>query len=637
MLISPGAAYSLNDGENLFFSPLPVVLSATRLVQPMRDTPGAVTIIDREMIQRSGARTLPELLRGVPGIQVGYRSGYLPLVSYHGLADDAPKRLMVRIDGRSAYSPYLVGGIQWHLISLDLEDIERIEVFRGSNATSFGSQAVLGVIDIITRPASDTPRLRVRATQGSDGIRDQSATLGAIGDRSAWRLTAAEERDDGLDPLQDRHRRQRFDLRGDVELSESQRLEIHGGTVRLDAGAGFAGNIQDPLRRLEHDSTFAQLRWTTTRSHSESFSATFYTYRERLRDSYRVQPGGGLETIVDYRSDITRNDLELEHRLAPNEVTRIVWGLGIRKDLIHAPGLFHTRSVSSTNQRLFANVEWRASDALLINTGLMLERTERGGALPAPRLAANYHIAPNHTLRAALGRGYRHPAPFERLGDIRFSDTATGMPLAHAYQPSPDLRPERFSVSELGYHMASREWGVRADLRIFRERINRLIIVDGGKSPLVPPPLLSQDSRQFVNGPTVVIDGVEVETQWQPSPNLRVGLTYANLSIDSPLIQARRSAPTESVSISLAWSPAPGWGVDLAHHRASDMSWFSRSDDRLLGVSRRTDLRLARQFQTIHYRGEFAVVLRNMGNGKGAYRPEWTLTRQTFASFSLEF
>ncbi|MEI2421013.1 hypothetical protein V6O07_12130, partial [Arthrospira platensis SPKY2] len=132
---------------------------------------------------------------------------------------------------------------------------------------------------------------------------------------------------------------------------------------------------------------------------------------------------------------------------------------------------------------------------------------------------------------------------------------------------------------------------MRADLRIFRERINRLIIVEDGKSPLSPPPILNQDSRQFVNGPTVVIDGVEVETQWQPSRNLRVGLTYASLSIDSPLIQARRSAPTESASISLAWSPGPGWGVDLAHHRASDMSWFSARDSRRLGKSRRTDLR----------------------------------------------
>ncbi|MDV7392382.1 hypothetical protein RZS08_13540, partial [Arthrospira platensis SPKY1] len=157
------------------------------------------------------------------------------------------------------------------------------------------------------------------------------------------------ERDDGLDPIQDQHRRQRFDLRGDMDLTESQRLEIHGGAVRLDGGAGFAGNIQDPPRRLEHDSTFAQLRWTTTRSHSESFSATFYTYREKLRDSYRVQAGAGLGTLVDYRSDIVRNDLELEHHVAPNEVTRIVWGLGVRRDSIRAPGLFNTRSVSSTN------------------------------------------------------------------------------------------------------------------------------------------------------------------------------------------------------------------------------------------------------------------------------------------------
>lgn len=637
MALFTGDARSVTEGEDLFLAPLPTVLSASRLLQPVRDAPGAVTIIDRDTIRRSGARTLPELLRGVPGFQISYRSGYLPLVTYHGLADDAPKRLMVRIDGRSAYSPYLLGGIQWHLISLDLEDIERIEVFRGSNAASFGSQAVLGVIDIITRPAGDTPRLRLGAIHGSRGGQDYSVTLGARSTQSALRVTVAEERDNGLEPIADQYRRQRFDLRGDIELTDSQRLEVHGGAVRLSGGAGFAGNIQDPARKLEHDSSFAQLRWTAFRSPEESLSATIYRYEERLRDNYRVEPGGGFGTTVDFRSDIVRNDFELEHRFAPTDSSRIVWGLGLRNDVIRAPTFFSTRSVSLRNQRLFANLEWRANEYLLFNTGIMLERTGGGRTMPAPRFAANYHFAPNHTLRAAIGRGYRHPAPFERLGDLRFFDTTTGLLLLNAYQPSPALKPERFSVAELGYHMDLPEKGLRADLRIFRERVDRLVIVREGTSPLMPPPLLSQDSRQFVNGPAAVMKGMELEARWRPSANLQLGFAYTHLSIASPLIQARRSAPRDSASVTLAWSPAHGWSADVSHHRSSQTSWFSRSNDRLLGVSRRTDLRLAKRFEAAQYQGEVAVIVRNAGNGKGAYRPDWGLPRQTFATLSLEF
>ena len=117
--------------EDTFFGDLPVVLSASRLMQPQDEAPGATTIIDRAMIRASGARDLAELLRLVPGFQVASRSGHTPLTTYHGLSDDAPRRMLVRVDGRSAYSPYFVSGIEWGKISVDIEDIDRIEVFRG--------------------------------------------------------------------------------------------------------------------------------------------------------------------------------------------------------------------------------------------------------------------------------------------------------------------------------------------------------------------------------------------------------------------------------------------------------------------------------------------------------------------------
>ncbi|MBA3904121.1 MAG: TonB-dependent receptor, partial [Rhodocyclaceae bacterium] len=112
--------------EHDFLAELPVVLSASRLTQPLADAPGAVTVIDRDMIKASGAREIADLFRLVPGFQVSYANGANPVVAYHGQSGQVNQRMQVLVDGRSAYSPYYLGGVNWNMLSPDLEDIERI-------------------------------------------------------------------------------------------------------------------------------------------------------------------------------------------------------------------------------------------------------------------------------------------------------------------------------------------------------------------------------------------------------------------------------------------------------------------------------------------------------------------------------
>ena len=96
---------SLLDSEELFIGELPTVISATRLKQPLNESPVSTTIIDRQMIDASGAQTIPDLLRLVPGFTVGYLSGNYPVATYHGQSERYSRRLQVLIDGRSVYLP----------------------------------------------------------------------------------------------------------------------------------------------------------------------------------------------------------------------------------------------------------------------------------------------------------------------------------------------------------------------------------------------------------------------------------------------------------------------------------------------------------------------------------------------------
>ncbi|HAY11655.1 MAG TPA: TonB-dependent receptor, partial [Thauera sp.] len=164
--------------------------------------PGAVTVIDRAMIRASGARSLHEVFRLVPGFQTFTPSDKPARVNYHGITDDTDysPRVQVLVDGRSLHSPLFRGGMNWELVPVALEDIERIEVVRGSNTVSYGTNAFLGVINIVTVEPAFAQGLSVSTQRGSGGVRDYSVRGGGgLGEGGAFRLSVQERADDGLD------------------------------------------------------------------------------------------------------------------------------------------------------------------------------------------------------------------------------------------------------------------------------------------------------------------------------------------------------------------------------------------------------------------------------------------------------
>ena len=115
----------------------------------------AVFVISRDDIARSGASSIHEALRLAPGVEVARIGNNRWAVSIRGFNGRFANKLQVFKDGRSIYSP-LYSGVMWEAEDALLVDIERIEVIRGPSAAMWGSNAVNGVINIISRPASDT-------------------------------------------------------------------------------------------------------------------------------------------------------------------------------------------------------------------------------------------------------------------------------------------------------------------------------------------------------------------------------------------------------------------------------------------------------------------------------------------------
>lgn len=140
------------SSEADYFQEFPVVLSASRLSQPLSEAPNAMTVIDRKMIDASGFRSIADLFKLVPGMYVSYFKGSEPIVSYHGTTDPYARRMQVMIDGRSVYMPPN-NMVDWYTLPITMDDIERVEVVRGPAAASYGANSTQGVINIITRDA----------------------------------------------------------------------------------------------------------------------------------------------------------------------------------------------------------------------------------------------------------------------------------------------------------------------------------------------------------------------------------------------------------------------------------------------------------------------------------------------------
>ena len=151
------AAASLSDLNAMSIEQLANldITSVSKRGERLADAPAAVFVITHDAILQSGAVSLPEMLRLAPNLQVAEISASSYAITARGFNGNAADKLLVMIDGRSVYTQ-LFGGVLWDEQDVLPEDIDRIEVVSGPGATLWGANAVNGVINIITRKASDT-------------------------------------------------------------------------------------------------------------------------------------------------------------------------------------------------------------------------------------------------------------------------------------------------------------------------------------------------------------------------------------------------------------------------------------------------------------------------------------------------
>lgn len=650
ILLALPAMAAWGDGQTAdaqFFGELPVVLSASRLAQRIDEAPAAVTVIDRETLVASGARQIADVFRLVPGMVVGRRNGYSPILGFHGFGDSFFRQFQVLVDGVSVYSP-LYGGVEWGQLPFAIDDVERIEVVRGPNAATFGANSFLGVVNIITRDPATDPSVQVTANRGDDGIADLAVRFARRAGDWRYRLSAGQRSDRGLESLPDTHRSSYFNWRGHYQIAPGDELQAqlgYAGGYGEDGQFG-SGETNSP-RPANFETHSLQLRWTQARGPDDELRIQFAHAERRHREVLPYTLLGTWDYPLSFDYDHRRTDLELQRTVRLREDLRGVWGLQARQDGARSPTYFHRLDwLNSRLLRLFGNLEWRPAPGWLLHAGAMYEHNSITGAALSPSLALVHHLRPNHTLRLRMAKARRTPTLFEEHGDWRYDAPAgllaslppalRSLPLAQSGRTVAALSDEHILSRELGYLGDFADWRLNVELRLFHDQVRDLI----GQYRYPVQTILGlydadyQEALGLRNESQASAHGAALDLRWQPWLGAQVNLSGSRTTVMTDSASLAKAAPKHTASLLFRQALPADTSVALGYYRVSRMAWRGGGD---IPPFDRLDLRLAKRFRWGGQTAEIAWVTQNILGTSPLFEPAYRDKRVSWLHIRYEY
>lgn len=588
--------------EKDFLDDMPMVLSVSRLPQRLDETPGAVTLIDRDMIRLSGARDVADLLRLVPGFQTSTSfESDAPQASYHGGFGNYSNRMQVLIDGRSVYSPYFIGSIAPGLQTVALQDIDHIEVLRGSNSAAYGARAFLGVINIVTRDPVDTLGVQASVAGGENDVRDTRASFGWTAGDAAFRLGMDRRADAGLLGANGHNQVERVNFRTDWRPNAQDEIEFRTGLLEIGAGKSFEIGNRDT--RLH--TGYLQLDWRRNLGMDSDLALSLSHSQESYVDKTVVMDFGGT----------SRNDtVSLAHTFRQGADVRVVWGGEFRREAVVSKSFYSTDDALATDfTRLFGNVEWHFARHLVFNAGGMAEHSTVSGDSFAPRLMLNWHVAEGQTLRVGASRAFRPPSTFEKSADAVFGIKASG-----------SVQSETILAREIGYLGDFPALAMSLDVRAFQEQIGGFIRL---KDVL--------GTRDYVNDEDFSIQGLEYQLKWRPWPGGQLIFNQTYTDIGSKDAGSSYAAPKLASSLSFFQKLPGGLDLSLMHQDSGTATLQNSGADDVVAMTR-TDVRLGLPLRFGSKKGEVALVVQNLGLPYQDFDPAFKFQRRAFVTLRVE-
>ena len=554
-----------------------VVVTAARYGQNPLDAPSAITVITAEDIRMSSAASVADLLRSVPGMDVMQLASSHSEIGIRGFNRRLSNKVLVLIDGRSVYLDFL-GSTLWGTLPVTLEEIERIEIIRGTGSAIYGANAFSGVVNIITyAPGGPGARNQIALSAGSPGYgRGTMVLTGRKGDM-AYRASMGANRHgrwaQQLDP------ELRADFSSPVE-DQSAALDTQTLNAQLDwrlpkgSFASISGGYNQGLTEFYAIGTlrdfYADQANTYLRGDVGSGPFHLRTFWNRFRTDtgHWYFPTGGSDLAAEVLSDVFDVDLGGDWKLGQHEQHRLSAALGYRHkaiswDYLDMPRQEHHFGAYLQDESRFG--------PLGLTGSLRIDVHPLVGVQPSPRLAVVTHVSDGRALRLGGGTAFRAPTFMESyLAMDQYLDTDG---LAVTSVGDMELEPENILSIEVGYLDHQSDWW-RGEATVWYSRVNNLIdlgpIYADERSGLFDDELAAYHvgSTSFLNEDTVYrAYGGELAWEWFGIDGLDLSLNYALTFVqaleEEDLVQ-QLSTPVHKINAGVIYrSP---WRVDAAMH-----------------------------------------------------------------------
>ena len=506
------------------------VTSVAKKEQTVGETAAAIYVITQEEIRRSGVTSIPEALRLAPGVTVSRIDANSWAIGVRGFSSGLSRSVLVLIDGRSVYTP-LFAGVYWEAQDTLLEDIDRIEVIRGPGGTIWGANAVNGVINIITKSATETQGLLVSAGGGSEekgfgGFRYG----GKIGQEFSYRVYGKGfRRDAQFTPnLRDSDDWQQGQggFRTDWNLHDGNILTIQGDMYQGKSGMRTqVSSFSAPFSAIiEKDADLSGMnllgRWS--RSLSETSDLALQVYYDR---TFRREP-----TFQERRNTV---DFDFQHRFKITGRQELIWGLGYRftkSDTESVPTLVVSPRNRADNlfSAFIQDEIVLVEDRVRLTLGSKFEHNDYTGFEFQPSARVLWTPAERHSVWTSISRAVRTPSRVDR--DIVASSAPNpALPFFARLLGNKDFNSEKVLAYELGYRIQPTD-RLSFDLAAFYNWYDDLFSVETG-TPFVEPGRLIFPF-QFDNKMKGQVYGMEMAADWRWLDWWRWRLAYSHLEIN---------------------------------------------------------------------------------------------------------
>jgi iron complex outermembrane recepter protein len=533
-------------------------------------TPNAVFVITNEMIKRSGARNIPDVLRMAPGVDVARVDGHTWSISIRGFNTVFANKLLVQIDGRVIYNG-TYGGVYWNQQNVVLEDVERIEVIRGPGTTMWGSNAVNGVINIITKKTSDTTGVLVQSG-GGDYDRDFNTVRygGRAGENLTWRVYGQEYRRDrgwSSTNINDASSADQGGFRMDYTPTKDDTLTFQGDLINGSGGSQIhVPSLLPPFGLdVEKDQSYPNGNLLLRYGHviDEKTSWQIQSYYDHYKQ--------WTPNILTDERDTW--DIDVQYQFSPADRHRFITGANYRRSSDHFMNSFGVAFLPDE-----VLTEWSGffiqdtieleEDRWYFTMGTRLENNTFGNFQAEPSLRLLFLPSERQSLWGSVSRAVRNPMRSDVGVDFKSHIGAPNVPLFLNILGNPTFKPENVLAYEIGYRAAPTD-NLTWDIATYINSYNNLQGVGPPGAPVFVPPGYVFVPASLENTTQALSYGGETTVSYKCTDRWRLFASYSVFEVDTrgtdpnsgALIEG--SSPHNQIYLKSSWDLKRNVNFDL--------------------------------------------------------------------------